>query len=65
MKKYNSIQAYLKNTLSSREDMKDVILQSALELLGECAHNFNGDAHITEKVAEPLFFFNQILDEVE
>lgn len=68
MKRYTNIQAYLESedTLKmSRDDMKDVILRSALHLLGECAHNFGGDANITEQVAQPLFFLNEIIDKVE
>ena len=68
MSRYANIQASLESedTLKmSRDDMKDMILRSALHLLGDCAHNFNGDAHITEKVAEPLFFLNEIIDKVE
>ena len=68
MEKFKNIQEYLANNgnqIMSRDDMKDVILSSALNLLGECAHNFGGDAEITEKVSQPLFFLNEILDKVE
>lgn len=65
MSKFANIQSYLDHEISSREDMKDMILRSALHLLGDCAHNFGGDANITEQVAQPLFFLNEIIDKVE
>ena len=68
MMKFKSIQEYLESNspmCNTREDMKDIILQSALELLGDCAHNFDGDARVTERVAQPLIYLNEILDNVE
>ena len=65
MEKYKSIEEYLKASDSTREDMKDLILRSSLDLLGDCAHNFEGDAAMTERVAQPLIFFNDILDNVK
>ena len=66
MEKYKNIEEYLqKDNMCTREDLKDVMLRSALDLLSECAHNFGGDAEITERVSQPLFVLNDILDKVE
>jgi len=64
-KKAQNLTEYFEAQGFTREDLKDMILRAALSLLQDCAHNFDGDASETEKVAQPLFFFNQILDEVE
>lgn len=66
--KFDNVQDYIDNNgspLFTRDELKDVILRSALDLLGDCAHNFDGDAKITERVSQPLFFLNDILDNVE
>ena len=67
MTKYKNIQVYLESEecVMARGDLKEMILRSALYLLGDCAHNFDGDASITEKVSEPLKRLNDILDRVE
>lgn len=68
MSKYKNLKAYIEAECVSgteRSDLKDMILRSALYLLGDCAHNFDGDANITERVSEPLRKFNEILDMVE
>ena len=67
-KKFKNVQDYLDNggsPLFTREEMKELILRSALDLLGECGHNFGGDARVTENVSMPLFYLNEILDRVE
>ena len=63
--KFNSLQAYFESQLYQKEDMKEMILRSSLNLLANCAHNFDEDATKTEEVAQPLFYFNEILDSVE
>lgn len=68
MEKFKNIEDYLNNNgnpLNTREDIKDMILRTALDLLGDCAHNFDGDAATTERASQPLFFLNDILDKVE
>lgn len=65
MEKTKNLTQYFESQEFTRQDLKDMILRSALSLLMECAHNFDGDAHETEKVAQPLFFLNQILEDVE
>ena len=67
-RKFKNIQDYIENNgcpIGTREEMKDEILRSALDLLGECAHNFDGDAMVTERVSQSLFYLNEILDSVE
>ena len=49
----------------TRQDMKELILRSSLDLLMDCAHNFDEDPVKTEEVAQPLFYLNEILDKVE
>ena len=65
MEKYKSISAYLEAYEMTREDMKDIIARSAILLVRECGHNFEGDADETEKVAQPIYFLNEIIDKVE
>lgn len=63
--KYRSINEYLEANNMTREDMKDIIARSALLLVTECAHNFEGNTGETEKVAQSVFFLNEIIDKVE
>jgi len=65
MKKYDSVQEYIKGNGQTVENMKDTLLTTALDMLSECAHNFSGDAAATEKAALPLIWLNDILDTVK
>ena len=65
IEKAKNLTQYFEAQEFTRDDLKEMILRSSLALLMECAHNFDGDARETEKAAQPLFFLNQILDEVE
>lgn len=67
MRKYKNIQEYIDNEMhgDTREDMKETILRTSLDLLSECAHNFGGDCSLTEHAAMPLVFLNNILDNVD
>lgn len=65
MEKYKNINEYLQENKSSKEDLKEMLLRTALDLLGDCAHNFEGDASVTERTALPLLYLNDILDKVE
>lgn len=65
MKQYKNIDEFLKGNDMTREDLKCIIAESALLLAMECAHNFDGEAKDTEKVSQPLFYLNLIIDEVK
>ncbi len=67
MKKYKNLHAYLEaqGTSLTREDLKDFILRTSLDLLSHCSKNFEEDPKKTEQAATPLYFFNEILDQVE
>ena len=65
MKKFKNMEAYLKDNEMTREDMKEMILRTSLDLLGECAHNFSGDPQPSENASIPLITLNNILDKVE
>lgn len=65
MEKYKSISEFLEANKMTREDMKDIIARSVLLLVTECGHNFEGEASETEKVAQPIFFLNEMIDKVE
>lgn len=65
MERYKNVSEYITNNGLAREDVKDLILRSALDLLSACAHNFNEDVETSEKAAMPLIILNDILDSVE
>lgn len=66
MKEYKNIAEYCRQEGNpSIEELKSQILRSSLEMLVVCKRNFEGDAEMTEKVALPLYYFNDILDSVE
>lgn len=65
MEKYKSINDYLKAVQLTREDIKDMVVFSSLHLATDCARNFTESPEITEKVVQPIFFLNEILDHVE
>ena len=62
---YKSINEYLEANNITRKDMKDIVARSALLLVTECGHNFDGEAEVTEEVAQSVFFLNEIIDKVE
>lgn len=61
-KKYDSITAYLEANNMSREDMTDLIARAGILLCTDCENNFGGSPKLTEQVAQPLYFFLQILE---
>lgn len=63
--KFSNLKEYFDSQLYTRQDMKELILRSSLDLLMDCSHNFDEDASKTEEVAQPLFYLNEILDNVE
>ena len=65
MEKYTSIEEFCASESMTREDLKDMILRSTLELLGNCSRNFDEDPATTERVAMPLYYFNKLLDNLE
>lgn len=67
MKKYKNVQEYIDHEWhgDTRDDMKDLILRTSLDLLSYCGHNFEGDPQPSEHAAFPLLTLNEILDSVE
>ena len=65
MEKYNSIKDYLEAHDMTRADLKDMVAYAAIHLATDCARNFGESPEITEKVADPIYFLNEILDSVE
>lgn len=65
MGKYKNIDEYLNANDMTRNNLKDMIAYSAIHLATDCAKNFSESPEITEKVADPIFFLNEILDKVE
>lgn len=63
--KYETINKFLNSQALSKEDMKEMILQSSLALLMDCGHNFGRNAEESERIGLTLFHFNEILDKVE
>lgn len=63
--KFSNLKEFFDSQLYTRQDMKELILRSSLDLLMDCAHNFDEDPVKTEEVAQPLFYLNEILDKVE
>ena len=65
MGKYKNIDEYLNANDMTRNNLKDMIAYSAIHLATDCAHNFEESPEITEKVADAIYFLNDILDHVE
>ena len=65
MEKYKNIKAYLEAHDMKRADLKDMVAYAAIHLATDCAHNFGESPEITEKVADAIYFLNDILDHVE
>ena len=64
-KKYSNIDEYLNKYGLTRGEMKSMIARSAIYLSSDCAKNFEASPEITEKVVQPIMFFNEMLDVVE
>ena len=65
MEKYKTINEYLEANDLTRADLKDMVAYAAIHLASDCARNFGESPEITEKVADPIYFLNEILDSVE
>ena len=65
MEKYKNIKEYLEAHDMKRADLKDMVAYSAIHLATDCARNFSESPEITEKVADAIYFLNDILDHVE
>ena len=63
--KFSNLKEFFDSQLYTRQDMKELILRSSLNLLANCSRNFDEDPVKTEEVAQPLFYLNEILDKVE
>ena len=66
-RKYKNLQEYIDNEWhgETRDDIKDLILRTSLDLLSYCAHNFGEDPQPSESASIPLVTLNDILDRVE
>lgn len=65
MKKYKNIDEFLAAKDLTREELISLIARSAIYLSSDCAKNFEASPEITEKVVQPIMFFNEMLDVVE
>lgn len=65
IKKFKNLEEYFSSQLFSREDVKDLIIRSSLNLLLDCSRNFDESPTATEETAQPLYYLAQILDMVE
>ena len=65
MEKYKSIGEYLEESKMTREDLKSMIANAAVLLATDCARNFDGEPLLTERVVQPIYFLNDIIDKVE
>lgn len=65
MEKYKKISEYLENRPFAKDDLKEMILTSALDLGCNAANNFDQDVMATSHVFTTLYYFNDILDSVE
>ena len=65
MEKYKNISEYCENNNITVEDMKEMILTSALDLGCSAVNNFDESVHETAHVFTTLYYFNEVLDSVE
>lgn len=64
MEKFNNLAEYLEANNITREDIKELLLRSSLNLLLDGSQNFD-DANAVEEIAQPLFYLNDIIDKVQ
>lgn len=62
---YKNIESYLAARNMSREELKEMILDSCFNLLVNCEANFEGLPSVTEEVTQPLYYLRDILENVE
>ena len=65
MEKFASISSFCEFNHMSKSDIRDMALRASLELLANCARNFDGEPTATEEVAEPLYILVELIDKVE
>ena len=65
MEKFKNIKEFCEKAGMHREDLKDLILRACFHLLNNVERNFEEDAKSTAETAEPLFYFNEMLDRIE
>jgi len=65
MEKNKNISEYLESVHLEKEDMKEMILTSALSLGCNAMNNFDGEVFETSHVFTTLYYFNEMLDSIE
>ena len=65
MEKYCTISDYLEALNMTREDIREMIAKSAIHLSTNCERNFDGSPEITEEVAQPLYYLNELIEKVK
>ena len=65
MEKYNSIKDFCAAENITKEDLKDIMLRSAIDLGCNCVNNFEGSSETTERVFLALHYFHCILRDIE
>ena len=63
--KFNSISDYCKRSGTSMKELKENILETALNMGEYCESNFDGYQEMTRQAFHTLFLFNVILDDVK
>jgi len=65
MSKHKNIKEYCDAGFITVDELKEMILTTALNLGCEAAHNFEENPHQTEQAFTTLYFFNDLLDTTE
>ena len=65
MEKFKNITEYLEESMMTKEDLKSMIADAAILLATDCVRNFDGEPMFTERVVQPIYFLNDIIDKVE
>ncbi len=65
MEKFNNIKEWCEKNEISVDDLKDMMLTSAIKLGCSAETNFEEDVKSTTQVFSTLYYFNDILNNVE
>lgn len=65
MEKYNNIREYCESNNMTVEDLKDMMLTSAINLGCNAEKNFAESPRETEQVFDTLYYFNDMLNNVK
>lgn len=65
MEKYNNIREYCENNNMTVEDLKDMMLTSAINLGCNVEKNFEESPHETAQVFGTLYYFNDMLNTIK